>query len=348
MLITETNLPTPGDRAPPNSASEPPAAPPPAAPADGTAALVAAVRDYVRPSLRDSGFPLAEAFARETRQREAEAADARNRTIATLASIRKDSAQLYGDLNAARAELAGCRTGWSEMWHAVRPLIRPELGEAAKGWTLPALLAEEMRLRAAERDSLVRELSEARDALDAFDQAAQGLRNERDAAVAERVEQEALEALGESLIGEDFVEILEGGIRAELHDRHPDDLSARLAEEFALRDKERADLLEELRVAKADCENAKVTVAAAVGDLAAARRDAVCLRLEKDVLAENLDASRQAHEVDRAYVAQQQGRIEKLERAIVAQATLLSELDDSLRGVLANRFTTRAIRVAER
>jgi hypothetical protein len=312
MLITETNLPTPGDRAPPNPASEPPAAPPPAAPADGTAALVAAVRDYVRPLLRDSGFPLAEAFARETRRRAAETDDAIRRAhqgynelsdamnatlrpaLRTLESslvirfqeeMRRreaESALTAEELRRARKDLANARAAaddhafmaknsadaHSALIAAIRPALRPELRESPLA---PAdALLEEMRLRAAERDSLARELSEARDCLDALDQANQGLRKERDAAVAERVEQEALEALGESLIGEDFVEILEGGIRAELHDRHPDDLSARLAEEFALRDTERADLLEELRVAKADCENARRV---AEGSSAVSRRN---------------------------------------------------------------------------
>jgi hypothetical protein len=195
-------------RSSPAFASAPPLVPPLA---EGVAALIAAVHDYLRPSLRDSGFPLAEAFAREWRQREAAAADARNLASVRLAQIRKDSAQLYSDLNAARDCLDA-------------------LDQANQG------LRKERDAAVAERDAAVAE---------------------RDAAVAERVEQEAVEALGESLIGEGFVEILDAGIRTELHDRHPDDLSARLAEEFALRDKERADLREELRDTKERLETAR-------------------------------------------------------------------------------------------
>lgn len=230
-------------RSSPAFASAPPPAQPPAA--EDTAALVAAVRDYLCPSLRDSGFPLAEAFVRETRQREAAAADARNLARVTLAQIRKDCAQLYSDLNAARAELTECRSGWSELCDAVRPLIRSDLAEAAKGWTLPAFLTEETRLRAAERDSLARELSEAHDSLDALDQANQGLRKERDAAVAERdAAQEALATRNKAVIAEEFVEALDAGIRDECLERHPGDLAAALSAEFEMRDKERADLVD--------------------------------------------------------------------------------------------------------
>jgi FtsZ-binding cell division protein ZapB len=364
MLITETNLPTPGDRAPPDPAGAAPTA------AEDTAALVAAVRDYVRPSLRDSGFPLAEAFARETRQREAEAADARNRTIATLASIRKDSAQLYSDLNAARAELAECRTGWGELRAAVLPLIRSDLADAAKGWTLPALLAEEMRLRAAERDSLARELSEARDSLDALDQANQGLRIEHDAA------REALEMCDKERA--DLVDAVGAHIRPSLKSRHPGTtLAGLLSLEMQERDAANADLRREaqdalshlgaslnqstenlekttrlLEEGTAEAERLHTGRQRALADLSEARADADALRSERDLLRDNhatasariaaLEASladyersnralQQGLDAERVVMAEMQAATQRLEHAIVHQAISLYEADASAR-----------------
>jgi hypothetical protein len=218
---------------------------------------------------------------------------------------------------AARGEKMAA-DGWHELIACVRQFIRPELFEQKRGWVLTAILEEEMRLRFAEGHRLVRELTEARDALDALDRANQGLRKERDAAVAEReAAQEALVARSKAVIAEEFVEALDAGIRAELRDRFPDDLSARLAEEFALRAKER--------------DQDRTTVAMAVEDRDAAKSRIAALEASlADFERRNRDLGR-ALAAERHVLGEMRETARRLERAIVHQALALCEADGSAR-----------------
>lgn len=352
---TETNLPTSGERAPPDPAGAAPTA------ADDTAALVAAVRDYVRPSLRDSGFPLAEAFARETRQRESAAADGVRALEAKLAKTQHDL-----DVAARGEKMAA--DGWNDLILCVRQIIRPVLFEQMRGCKLTAIFEEEMRRRAeesADTAASVKRILHSR-TVDAIGEdfvqlvddnvrvellpGASGCNSDYVAALAAEIE-----ALHKEHA--DLAAAVGAHIRPSLKSRHPGTtLVGLLSLEMQERDAANADLRRETQDAlshlaaslKQSTENLEKTTRLldegtaeaerldigrqrALADLSEARADADALRSERDLLRDNHAAATARVAALEASLADFERRNRDLERALAAERHVLAEMRETAR-----------------